>query len=186
MDPVTAVGAVSAVVSIVSDLQHLCSKLRRFAKSLKHAPAELEMVINETEIFWQLLDRFHDLVEEDDDFPNDGFQANIQSINISKRIAHASRYSYEKLRDMLAKFEPIRPRSDTSIRAKLQKWLALWQFYGWKDEWAQIQLSMSSTKQNAQLLLELVSFETLLHKMKTMQLGNNAVPGKVEKLMMRL
>jgi hypothetical protein len=180
------IGAGSAILTIVIEFQHLCRRLRRFAKSLKHAPAELEMVINETEIFWQLLERFHELVEEDDDSLKDGFLANIQDINIGERIAHASRYSYQRLRDMLAKFEPLRSRNDKSIRARLHKWLALWQWHDWKDEWTRIQLSLISTKQDAQLLLTMVSFETIFQRIKTLQLGNSAVPDKVGKLMRRL
>ncbi|KAK4935154.1 hypothetical protein LTR10_023745 [Elasticomyces elasticus] len=182
MDPVAAIGTVSAILSIASEFEHLCKRLRRFIKSFKHAPAELKMVHNEADVFWQLLEKFHEFVEEDD-AAQDGFSANIQNIKISERIAQASRFSLQRLRDMLVKFEPLRSRNDRSLRARLQKWLALWQWSGWKEEWALIQLSLNSTKHNAQLLLTMVSFEAIFRKIRTLELENTAIP---EKLMRQL
>ncbi|KAK5265509.1 hypothetical protein LTR40_014498, partial [Exophiala xenobiotica] len=153
------VGGVSAILTLTAEFQHICKKLKRFIKNVKHAHTEVRLIVNETEIYANLLQRFDDTVRKADS-QDAGFIGDVDSSHVTDCIVRASAASLQKIKCLLKKSEPL--RADKKNYSQFQKLLARLKWSGWKEEWLEIQLCLNSTKQNATLVLVMVYFEKLV------------------------
>ncbi|KAJ9496896.1 hypothetical protein H2202_007673 [Exophiala xenobiotica] len=167
------VGGVSAILTLTAEFQHICKKLKRFIKNVKHAHTEVRLIVNETEIYANLLQRFDDTVRKADS-QDAGFIGDVDSSHVTDCIVRASAASLQKIKCLLKKSEPL--RADKKNYSQFQKLLARLKWSGWKEEWLEIQLCLNSTKQIATLVLVMVYFEKLVKEVNTLKAQNRDVP----------
>jgi hypothetical protein len=167
------VGGVPAILTMALEFQHICKKLKRFVKNVKHAHTEVRLIVNETEIYANLLQRFDETVRKADS-QDEGFLGDVDSSHVTDCIVRASEASLQKIKCLLKKSEPL--RADKKNYSQFQKLLARLKWSGWKEEWLEIQLCLNSTKQNATLVLVMVYFEKLVKEVNILKAQNRDVP----------
>ncbi|KAK6382182.1 hypothetical protein LTS17_004069 [Exophiala oligosperma] len=168
-----AVGAATAILTIAIEFQHICKKLNRFIKNVKHAHNDVEVIAHEAETFFLLLQRFGKTMRTADS-PEGGFLMDMGSNHISEKIVQASQVIGKKIRNLLKKSEPL--RLDKPEYSQIKRWLTLLKWSSWKEEWSQIHLFLVSTKLDAELLISIIGLEALINHKKALEISHREVP----------
>jgi hypothetical protein len=173
------VGGVSAILTLAAEFQHICKRLKRFIKNVKHAHTEVRLIFNETEIYVNLLQRFEETVRKPDS-QDEGFLSDVNSSHVTDCIVKASAAGLQKIECLLKKSEPLRADKNYS---QFQRILARLKWSGWKEEWLEIQLCLNSTRQNALLVLVMVHFEKTAQEFNALRAENKAISERLLKKM---
>lgn len=166
-------GGATAILTIAIEFHDVCKKLNRFIKNVKNAHNEVEIIAHEAETFALLLQRFGKTMRTAD-LPEGGFLVDLDSNNISDNIVQASKVIGDKIRHLLKKSEPL--RLDKPEYSQFTRWFTLLKWSSWKEEWSQIHLFLVSTKVDAELLISMINFETLMNHIRALRTNHREVP----------
>ncbi|KIW67540.1 hypothetical protein PV04_06784 [Phialophora macrospora] len=167
-----AVGAFSAILTIATECNRICKRLRRCLKNLKYARDDIKTIRDEVETFSTILHMFYRTIT-DSRLADEGLSAEIKASKVVQAIVRSGNAALEKIEDIL---DDVRPLRSDKTSSTLERCIARWKWSTRKDEWAPIQISLISVKQNAELLMSMVYFQDLFRKFEELQAEALMVP----------
>lgn len=171
-----ALGAVSTLLTIVTEFSRMYKELRKLAKTLKHARDNIKSMANEVQIFADLMLLFHGTIT-DVRLGDEGLSGKIQTSKLVAMISRSGNEALEKIEDILETVKPLRGNTTSSLLAQC---IARWKWYNRKDEWMPIQVSLNSIKESANLLISMVRLQDLVHQIKELGAAQTTIPDGIK------
>ena len=174
-EAIAAIGALSAIFTLVESFTKVAKTLHKCASHLKHARAAIKALSDETGVISHLLLMFYDSLERLSVIESSALWTRIETSRIGHKIAGAGDDCLNRLRDMLRKVVVM--RGDRKTR-RLQYFLACWR---WNDDNEAIQpiyLIMNSVKLSANMLMNIILMDSLTTR--RLALPDKSMPASVE------
>ncbi|KAK5043459.1 hypothetical protein LTR84_011975 [Exophiala bonariae] len=169
------VSAFSAILTIATEFNHIYKRLHRCLRTLKYAREDIKAIRDEVEIFSNLLCMFHRTIT-DARLADEGLSAEIKASKMAQGIVRSGKAALIKIEDILDEVEPL--RADKAYPT-LAQWIARWKWSTRKEEWTLVQISLNSIKQSANLLISMVYFQDLVHKLDKLRAGERTIPNEM-------
>lgn len=176
MDPVTAVNAFSAVLTIATEFTRISIRLHRCFKNLKHAQEDVSAICDEVETFSNLLSWFYRTVTAAC-LADEELATEFNSFKIAKLIAKSGKTALKKIKNILKEVEPL--RTDRTY-TRVARWIALWKWSMHKETWIPIQISLDGIKKSASMLMTMMMFKDFVQKRDRLQASNTAIPEEMQ------
>ncbi|OAG36837.1 hypothetical protein AYO21_08910 [Fonsecaea monophora] len=171
------VGAVSAVLTIAGEFDHICKRLRRCSRYLKYAKDDVTDIRDEVDSFRILLTEFHRTLT-DERWGDEGLSREIKTTNIVSQIVKSGRRALASINSILAGLDPL--RRDKEYPA-IQQWYARWKWSTRKEEWLPAHTLLNSIKGSANLLISIVICHHFLRSREQLDAENRTIPDDLNK-----
>lgn len=171
-----AVGALSAILTVAVEFDHIYKRLRRCYRNLKYARDDIRDICNEVQTFSSLLSLFHRTIT-DTRLADEGLSREIKASKMTKLIVRSGETALSKLEDILDEVEPLRTDKPYPV---LTRWIARWKWTIRKEEWTPIQISIICVKQSVNMLMTMICCQDVLQRRKTLRAAEGTISAELQ------
>ena len=160
-EALAAIGAFSAIVTVISEFRKVRKRVKQCARSLKYAKEEFEDISKDIKDFIQQMRLFKVVGTQSEEL---GSCITIKASKIGESIASRGRSSIERIDVLLESVQNLRSDADAS---QVKYLIARWKWHTQKEELAPVLRYLDSVKLSAMFLIEIIQLDLNLTRMRT-------------------